>query len=211
MKTIVIVFALAEEKQAFVEHLSPSESPTKLDQYSEEIIFQTLRLILVTTGVTMLQSYKLALTLEQIRPVEVINVGTCAGLHHHKIGEVIHAHTFYNYDLDLTMFGRSLGQLKVGMPDTITQPIIVSGSKFLQSDEEIKKVRMLFNADAYDMESYGYWIICQQYRVPFSAIRGVTDDGDKQAEQAHVNHLITATKKASDFTLDYLKDKYLNR
>jgi nucleoside phosphorylase len=106
------------------------------------------------------------------------------------------------------MFGRSLGQLKTGMPETITSAILVSGSTFLQSEDDIKKVRRLFNADAYDMESYGYWIICQHYRLPFSAIRAVTDAGDTNADQTHVNFLTDAAKKASAFTLQYLKNKY---
>ena len=106
MKTIVLVFAMKEEMQAMVDVL-PKPLVTK-SGYLEIQLNPKLTVQLITTGITMLQCYRL-LPLLNPKPSEVIQVGTCAGLKQQAIGDVIHAKTFFNADLDLTAFGRSLG------------------------------------------------------------------------------------------------------
>ena len=96
MKTIVLVFAMKEEMQAMLDVLStPLQSK---DGYLQTHINQKLTVQLMTTGITMLQCYRL-LPLLNPKPSEVIQVGSCAGLKQQAIGDVIHAKTFFNADI----------------------------------------------------------------------------------------------------------------
>lgn len=64
--------------------------------------------------------------------------------------------------------------------------LIVSGDKFVDTPEELGKIKALFpNALAVDMESAAIAQVCYMYGVPFVALRIISDvpGRDKQAEQ----------------------------
>jgi adenosylhomocysteine nucleosidase len=202
MKTIVLVFAMKEEMQAMVDVL-PNPFVTK-NGYLETQINPKLTVQLITTGITMLQCYRL-LPLLNPKPSEVIQVGSCAGLKQQPIGDVIHAKTFFNADLDLTAFGRSMGRLFVEKKQTITPHILVSGSSFLASTEKANLVKKTFQADGFDMESFGFYTMCTSFNTPFSSIRGISDNGQTDANQSFEKNLAIAAKQAALTTLKYLQ------
>jgi adenosylhomocysteine nucleosidase len=202
MKTIVLVFAMKEEMQAMVDVLStPLISK---DGYFQSQINSHTVIQLITTGVTMLQCYRL-LPLLAPKPSEVIQVGTCAGLKQQPIGDVIHAKTFYNADLDLTAFGRSPGRLFVEKKLKVTPHVLVSGSSFLASTEKANHVKNTFQADGFDMESFGFYTMCASHDIPFSSIRGISDNGQTHANQSFEKNLAIASKQAALTTLKYLQ------
>jgi nucleoside phosphorylase len=201
MKTIVLVFAMKEEMQAMLDLLStPLETK---DGYFQTKLNANLTLQLITTGITMLQCYRL-LPLLKPKPSEVIQVGTCAGLKQQAIGDVIHANTFYNADLDLTAFGRSPGRLFIENKLTVNPHVLVSGSSFLASTEKANHVKNTFQADGFDMESFGFYTMCASLDIPFSSIRGISDNGQTHANESFEKNLAIASKQAALRTMTYL-------
>jgi nucleoside phosphorylase len=204
MKTIVLVFAMKEEMQSMVDVLStPLQSK---DAYLQTQMNPKLTVQLITTGITMLQCYRL-LPLLNPKPSEVIQVGSCAGLKQQAIGEVIHAKTFFNADLDLTSFGRSVGRLFVEKKQIIIPHVLVSGSSFLASTEKANHVKKTFQADGFDMESFGFYTMCASLDIPFSSIRGISDNGQTHANQSFEKNLAIAAKQAALATLKYLQTR----
>jgi nucleoside phosphorylase len=154
----------------------------------------------------MLQCYRL-LPLLNPKPNEVVQVGTCAGLKQQAIGDVIHAKTFFNADLDLTAFGRSPGRLFVEKKLKVMPHVLVSGSSFLASNEKANHVKNTFQADGFDMESFGFYIMCAALDIPFSSIRGISDNGQTHANHSFEENLAIASKQAALATLKYLQTK----
>jgi nucleoside phosphorylase len=202
-KTILLVFAMEEELQAMLDQLP---QPIQSHATYLECAVKDTRVLLLLTGVTMLKTYQLypMLLLEKVD--EVIQVGTCAGLKQQPIGTVIHAKTFFNHDLDLTAFGRPQGWLWKEQVQVI-KPVLVSGSKFLSSKVEAEKVVALYDADGFDMESFGFYTICRDQNIPFSSIRAVSDNGEHHANKTFEDHLRFASTQAASYTLTYLLNK----
>jgi adenosylhomocysteine nucleosidase len=202
MKKIILVFAMQAELDAFKSQL---KAPTTARDGYEEIQDSNQNIRLVLTGITMLNCYKLQRHITDFKPDLVMQIGTCAGLRKQNIGDVIHAQTFFNADLDLTTFQRPLGRLYAKEKVKMKHPILVSGSKFLDSEESAAKVVQQFEADAFDMESFGFYTICEQQKIPFTSIRGVSDNGQSNANTTFEMNLKKAATAAAIATLQYLK------
>lgn len=202
MKRFILVFAMHEESAAFASLIDqptqPSKTPIRVKIASHEVL-------LLTTGVSVFNTYKLAPIMTDFQPNEVIQVGSCAGLKNQAIGDVIFARTFYHADLDLTQFGRVKGRLERGPKPQKNQDVLVSGSAFLSSPQDKQELIKHFNADGFDMESYGFYTICEQLNIPFLSIRGVSDNGDVSATKHFQTNLAIAAKRAAEATLQYLK------
>ncbi len=205
MNTTILVFAMEAEQQAFLNALKTPIQ--KFSTHHETMINANHLVKVVLTGITMLQCYRLLPFLSNPTPTEVIQVGTCAGLRNQAIGEVVHAKTFFNNDLDLTTFGRPLGRLFVGKKPAVIHPVLVSGSTFLASKEASQKVIDQFDADAFDMESFGFYTMCETLKIPFTSIRGVSDNGQTHANQSFEKNLAFASKQAAIATLNYLEKR----
>ncbi len=202
MKKIILVFAMQAELDAFKSQL---KAPTTARDGYEEVQYSNQNIRLVLTGITMLNCYKLQGHISDFKPDLVMQIGTCAGLRKQNIGDVIHAQTFFNADLDLTTFQRPLGRLYAKEKVNMKHPILVSGSKFLDSEESAAKVVQQFEADAFDMESFGFYTICEQQKIPFTSIRGVSDNGQSNANTTFEMNLKKAATAAAIATLQYLK------
>jgi adenosylhomocysteine nucleosidase len=100
-----------------------------------------------------------------------------------------------------------LGRLFVGKKPTLVHPVLVSGSTFLASKEASQKVIDRFDADAFDMESFGFFTMCETLHIPFTSIRGVSDNGQTHANQSFEKNLTFASKQAAQATLTYLKKR----
>lgn len=202
MKKIILVFAMQAELDAFKSQIKkPIISQEGYEEF--RLGHQTIRLVL--TGITMLNCYKLQPHLAEFKPDLVIQVGTCAGLRKQAIGEVIHAQTFFNADLNLTMFQRPLGRLYAKEKVNLKHPVLVSGSAFLDSEASAKKVVQQFEADAFDMESFGFYTMCEQQKIPFTSIRGVSDNGVSNANTTFEMNLKKAATAAAIASIQYLK------
>ena len=202
MKKIILVFAMQAELDAFKSQL---KSPTTSHDGYEDIQLLKQNIRLVLTGITMLNCYRLQRHITDFKPDLVMQIGTCAGLRKQNIGDVIHAQTFFNADLDLTTFQRPLGRLYAKEKVKMKHPVLVSGSKFLDSEKSATNVVQQFEADAFDMESFGFYTICEQQKIPFTSIRGVSDNGQSNANTTFEMNLKKAATAAAIATLQYLK------
>ena len=202
MKKIILVFAMQAELDAFKSQL---KSPTTSHDGYEDIQLLKQNIRLVLTGITMLNCYRLQRHITDFKPDLVMQIGTCAGLRKQNIGDVIHAQTFFNADLDLTTFQRPLGRLYAKEKVKMKHPVLVSGSKFLDSEKSATNVVQQFEADAFDMESFGFYTICEQQKIPFTSIRGVSDNGQSNANTTFELNLKKAATTAAIATLQYLK------
>lgn len=205
MTYTLLVFAMKEERDSFLRMLPKNAITSSINNELHHVIIQNKHLLLLQTGVTMLTAFKLASTFEKYKVDEVVNLGTCAGLRDVSIGDVIHARCFYNDDLDLSMFGRTKGHVIKVDPTYHQHPVLVSGSTFLANKDDVQRVIETFDADAFDMESFGYYVVCDHYKIPFSAIRGVTDDGKQHANSSFEANLKLASENAAQKALLYLK------
>jgi len=202
MKRFVLVFAMNEEYAAFASLIDKTMQTSKT---SIRTTIANHEVLLMTTGVSVFNTYKLAPIMADFKPNEVIQVGSCAGLKNQPIGDVIFARTFYHADLDLTQFGRVKGRLERGPKPQKNHGILVSGSAFLSSPQAKQALIKDFDADGFDMESYGFYTICEQLNIPFLSIRGVSDNGDVSATKHFQTNLAIAAKRAAEATLQYLK------
>jgi len=208
MKTIVLVFAMPQERDASLEALTNQFTAQKIRENYHVVETPSITFHLLHAGVTMLNCYKLAELCMHVQPDEVINVGTCAGLRNLAIGDVIHSRTFYHHEIDLSFFPTSLANLQIKNKEEYHHhPVLVSGNTFIADKEEVRKVIEKFDADAFDMESFGFYTICKEKNIPFSAIRGVTDDGQTHAEQSFELNLKIASIAAAQEMLRYVRLK----
>lgn len=205
MKKIVLVFAMEKERDAVLALFSTKKPAIQEKETVHRFDFDQHIIWLLHVGVTMINAYKLAVFLDHNPVDEVINVGTCAGLRNLHIGDVIHSRCFYHHEIDLSFFPQSLGYLQEDSKTYHQHPVLVSGNTFLASKEEVQRVIRKFDADAFDMESFGFYAICKQQKIPFSAIRGVTDDGQDHAENSFESNLEFASKEAAKYVLNHLK------
>ena len=203
MKNTLLVFAMQEELDAF---LSVLHQQVKTEHGIQSFALTPHHHVyLLVTGITMLNCYKLTPWLSSLQPTTVIQVGTCAGLKQQPIGTVLHARTFYNADLDLTMFDRPLGRLIRHETIETIPDVLVSGSAFLANQETKAALVKKFHADGFDMEAFGFYTMCQVQHIPFISIRGVSDNGESHAGVTFEQNLMLAAQAAARATLVYLQ------
>lgn len=74
-----------------------------------------------------------------------------------------------------------LQALGIGTPQ-VHQGLLVSGDRFFNHGDQVRQLReVLPDALAVDMESAAVAQVCADYRVPFSAVRSISDWADAQS------------------------------
>jgi adenosylhomocysteine nucleosidase len=202
MKRFILVFAMNEEYAPFARLI---DQPIEVFKTHVRTKIANHEVLMMTTGISVFNTYKIAPIIDDFKPTEVIQVGSCAGLKNQPIGDVIFARTFYHSDLDLTQFERVKGRLERGLKPKKNNAVLVSGSAFLSSPQAKQDIVQNFDADGFDMESFGFYTICEQLGVPFLSIRGVSDNGDDNASKNFQTNLSIAAKSAAEATLQYLR------
>lgn len=115
----------------------------------------------------------------------VINVGTCGGVERAEIFDVIYNSKVKSVDVDYCggEFDYILDEF-FGVDNDVQPGVMFSNDKFLTPEYyEIVSSEMNSDADAvgmmcpitYDMETFANAMICDKYKIPFMALRVVTD------------------------------------
>lgn len=131
-------------------------------------------------------------------PIEyVINIGSAGGLDvHQNIGDVVISNAVAHHDVDVTAFGRELGEVP-GMPlyfkpdedlllkvKTILENhhipshigLIVSGDQFIASDQQFSMIQKNFSdAMCVEMEAAAIAQVCYVYQKKFIITRSLSD------------------------------------
>lgn len=160
----------------------------------------------------------------------VINIGVAGGisLKTHQ-GDIVIAEMCVQHDFDSTADGKRLGQIEgfdseffcsdgialarmKAAVKSIKKPyhvgIIASGDQFINSKVKANAINFNFNAIACDMESAAIAQVCSIYKVPFLAMRAISDNGDDVALKSFYEFLEEAAKNSTAAILAFASNKY---
>ena len=110
------------------------------------------------------------------KPDMVLNIGT-VGTFNHKVGDVLVCRKFCDRDMIKTNLPGVLCKLDMSKddlsgiyPKLANQPIYEcsTGDSFVTKAEDM-------SSDVCDMESFCIAYICKKYKIPFAAVKSVTD------------------------------------
>lgn len=158
-------------------------------------------------------------------PIEgVINCGVAGGIHQeHNVGDVIIATDLIHYDVDVTSFGRELGQIpglptvfetdlhyKEVMEDVLKtfqypayQGTIVSGDQFVARQNQVDYILKNFpQAQCVEMEGASLAQVCYLMKVPFIVIRSLSDVFGKEENKVQYDIYL---EKASQISANVCK------
>ena len=150
----------------------------------------------------------------------VINIGTSGSVDNNlNIGDVVVADRLYQYDFDVTAFGRKLGEIEnIGeciytdknILNKISKDLIVggiaSGDKFITCMEDKTFIRDKFNVMCIEMEGASIAQVCYLSNIPFLVIRSVTDKLDGTSEVDFVKFLEYSSRKVANILKDIIED-----
>lgn len=150
----------------------------------------------------------------------VINIGTSGSVDNNlNIGDVVVADRLYQYDFDVTAFGRKLGEIEnIGeciytnknILNKISKDLIVggiaSGDKFITRMEDKTFIRDKFNVACIEMEGASIAQVCYLSNIPFLVIRSVTDKLDGTSEVDFVKFLEYSSRKVANILKDIIED-----
>ena len=150
----------------------------------------------------------------------VINIGTSGSVDNNlNIGDVVVADRLYQYDFDVTAFGRKLGEIEnIGeciytdknILNKISKDLIVggiaSGDKFITRMEDKTFIRDKFNVVCIEMEGASIAQVCYLSNIPFLVIRSVTDKLDGTSEVDFVKFLEYSSRKVANILKDIIED-----
>lgn len=150
----------------------------------------------------------------------VINIGTSGSVDNNlNIGDVVVADRLYQYDFDVTAFGRKLGEIEnIGeciytnknILNKISKDLIVggiaSGDKFITRMEDKTFIRDKFNVVCIEMEGASIAQVCYLSNIPFLVIRSVTDKLDGTSEVDFVKFLEYSSRKVANILKNIIED-----
>ncbi len=221
---IGIISAIEEELQLFK---SKVEIEQVVIQAGIEFHFGQLyneKIILLKSGVGKVNAAVVTqLLIDRFGVDKIIFTGLAGGLVPLlNISDIVVSNYVVQYDVDLTAFGRRLGEIpdlarmieadekliKTAsiafdeiVKDNLKQLIvgtIATGDSFISSAEKIKWLQREFGAVAVDMEGGAVGQVCQMNKVPFVIIRVISDKASENA----AGEFIFSLDEASHFTFN---------
>jgi len=158
----------------------------------------------------------------------VINIGSAGGLKEYEsVGDVvISSHVVY-HDLDLTSFGRELGELP-DMPRFIPANqelvskakdilnrlnvhenigLIVSGDQFISNEKQVDTIKKAFpEAMCCEMEAASVGHVCYKFNTPFIITRSLSDVyGKGESSMQFDEYLKTASENSAKLCVELIK------
>ena len=149
----------------------------------------------------------------------VINVGTAGSVNNKlDIGDIVVADRLYQYDFDVTPFGRKIGEIEnVGEYIEVNKELlslfdgmnvcigtIASGDKFIVNNEEKFNIKIIFNALCIEMEGASIAQVCKLDNIPFLILRSITDKQDGSSKIEFVEFLESSSKRVASILKDVL-------
>ena len=199
---ILIIGALKDEIYPIISKLKEKKEEI---HYSIEItrghFFNSNKEVIIAlshigkTNATMTASLLIA----HYKPEIVINVGSCGGLKYSegdRLGHIIIGESLVYHDFDLRAFGHKLGQvpffpeiyfsdkdwieraLEAGknMEVKVFKGQILTGDRFVSNDDYLHHIKNEFpESRVVEMESTSIAQVCYRMKVPFLALRSISD------------------------------------
>lgn len=219
----MIGIIVAEEKE--LEAIKEIMYNIKEENIYEKIFYRGLienrEVVAVKSNVGKVNSARVCqLLIDKFNPNLVINVGTAGSVDNRlEIGDIVVANKLYQYDFDVTPFGRKLGEIEnIGEYISVEKELldlfsdlnviiggIASGDKFIVNSEEKVSIRNTFNVLSVEMEGASIAQVCFLDKVPFLVIRSITDKLDGSSKVDFELFLESSSKKASQILKEILK------
>ena len=167
------------------------------------------------------------LLLSKFAPSKVINIGSAGGYAEAlNVGDVVISDQVCHHDVDVTVFGYSMGQVP-GMPATYAADdaliaeakaavtrlnlvqaqvgLIGTGDSFMQDPVRVEKVRGDFpTLLAVEMEAAAVAQVCVKFETPFVVVRALSDIAGKESSQSFEEFLVVAAKNSSAMVREML-------
>ena len=177
-----------------------------------------------------------AVLIEKFAPEAVVNTGSAGGLSSGlTFGDLVVAQALVHHDVDVTAFGYELGQVP-GLPasfqtdarwknfaerafealkkekllpeeQSCVTGLIGSGDVFVHEPEKIASLRARFpKVCAVEMEGAAIAQICYLFKVPFLAIRSISDVAGKESPMKFEEFLPLASRHSAILVQRLLKE-----
>lgn len=218
---IGIIVAEEEELLAIKETMSNIDEVRIFEKVFYKGKIENKNVIVVKSNVGKVNSGRSCqMLIDKFNPSLVINIGTAGSVDNRlEIGDVVVADKLYQYDFDVTPFGRKIGEIEnigeyIKTDDNLLELFngldivigsIASGDKFIVDREEKDNIRNTFNALCIEMEGASIAQVCYLCKVPFLVIRSITDKLDGSSKIDFESFLTSSSKKASEILKELLK------
>lgn len=229
MKKVGIVVAMEEEFEAVKNKMKDIQTK---EIYN--LIFTIGKIgkkecILVKSGVGKVHSARTTQVMVDKFDLEyIVNVGAAGSVNDMlQIGDVVIGQDVVQHDFDITAFGHSKGYITgvgnsikcdeklVGKLKEIVENgperqyqiklgIVATGDIFCEDIAMKNKIRAKFNADVVDMECGAIAQVAYLNKIPFIAIRSVSDTPDGKNANTFDQNLKLASKRCANLLEDFL-------
>ena len=197
---IGIITAETKELEAVLNCLTIKEKKKIYDKTFYIGTINNKDIVLVKSNVGKVNSARTTqILIDKFNVRLVINIGTAGSVDNSlNIGDVVVADKLYQYDFDVTIFGRKLGEienigeyiktdnklLSIFNNENVIIGGIASGDRFIYKKEEKDFIRNAFNVKCIEMEGASIAQTCFLSNIPFIIIRSITDklDGSSKVE-----------------------------
>lgn len=231
MKYIGIVVAMEEEGKEIIKLMNKVKEK-EIDGLKFVIgKIENKNCVLVQSGVGKVNAARTTQVLIYKFNVEMIlNVGSAGAINDElNIGDVIIGKHIVQHDFDITAFDHPKGYI-TGIGDNVSCSneiinkiekvinenknreyktkvgIIATGDVFLTDLDMKQKIKSEFNADVIDMESGAIAQVAYLNKIPFGAIRSVSDTPNGNNANTFDENLELASKRAANLLKEYLKN-----
>ncbi len=219
MKNIGIIGAMEEEVAALIKHYGSTEKVKYLDFEFHILKYNDKKIIVVVSGIGKVNSAICAQLLIDRFGVEcVVNSGIAGAISEKiDIADIVFSSDLIQHDVNAVNFGYKLGQIPRMGEDYIFKGDlallhkmeeiaqnkgikyyvgrIVSGDEFVSANTKKQWLKDNFNAMCTDMESASIAHVCFLNKVPFIAIRCISDTADDRANMVYKEFEEIALKK----------------
>ncbi|QCI20941.1 5'-methylthioadenosine/adenosylhomocysteine nucleosidase [Buchnera aphidicola (Hyperomyzus lactucae)] len=182
--------------------------------------FKNNDIFLIKSGIGKVSaSISTTLLINLYKPDIIINTGSAGSLNSLlKIGDLIIPEKICYYDVDLTNFGYSLGQVPkypkyfttnkkiwnifkkkfIQYELTFQTGLIISGDSFIRKNSCIKKLNNKFpSAIAVEMESAAIAQVCYKFNTPLIVVKAISDLSDNNATLNFKKNISVASFQSS--------------
>lgn len=230
-KMIGIIGAMQEEVDALLAKAKITSHKKILEYTFHEGIIEEKEVVILQGGIGKVNTAICVTLLLTNYDIEyVINIGSAGGLQDYEnVGDiVISSHVAY-HDLDLSSFGRKIGELP-DLPYLIPADkqlvqraqyildrlnihenvgLIVSGDQFVDKEKQVESIKNNFpDALCSEMEAAAVGHVCYKFNVPFIITRSLSDVfGKGESSVQFDEYLKTASENSASLCVALLKEQ----
>lgn len=226
---IGIIGAMYEEIKILREAL---EAPLSWERAGALFISGSIgnhEVIVVRSGIgKVAASLTTSLLIQQYGVNMVINTGSAGGIGAGlAVGDLVISEKLAYFDVDVTGFGYTYGQLPGGMPlyfeasryligemtkaaeatnHNVKNGLIVTGDSFINDGRKVQEILRHFpDALACEMEGAAIAQTAKQFNIPFLVVRAISDTADHAATVSFDEFILEAGKRSAEMVLAFVK------